>query len=107
MKSFEFNITGYDAKRNGNTLFIWELDSQGDRLNVSPLEITVSDLNALMDESERMQAYHNPICLEVTHARTDLEDARRESGDVFESVLIMYTDVAIRHKEAFGCIVTH
>lgn len=113
MKAFEFNFTGYEAKRNGNTLFVWELDSQGDRLNSRPLEITVYDLNMLIDESERLQAHYNPTCSEVTAARTELENARDsrsaggEGGDAFELALQAYTDVLIRHREAFSCKVFH
>ncbi len=107
MKAFEFNITGYDVKRNGNTLFLWELDSQSDRVNMTPLEITLTDLQLLMDEAERLQGYYNPTCQEVTDARTDLENARREVGEAFELALTLYMDIANRHKEASGCTVMH
>lgn len=113
MKAFEFNFTGYEAKRNGNTLFVWELDSQGDRLNISPLEITVSDLYMLIDESERLQAFHNPTCTEVSAARTELENARDrrpaggEGGGAFDLALELYTDVLARHREASTCRVFH
>lgn len=112
MKAFEFNISGYEARRNGNTLLIWELDSEGDRLYAAPLEITVNDLHLLLSESDRMQAYHNPLCSEVTAARTKLENARdkRTGGgenDVFDIALQAYTDVLIRHREASTCKVLH
>jgi len=108
MKAFEFSITGYEAKRNGNTLFIWELDSQGDRLNISPLEITVSDLSSLIDESEKLQRFYNPTCLEVTSARTNLETARKAKTEgVFALALQAYMDVYYRHVEAFKCEAFH
>lgn len=107
MKSFEFGITGYEAKRNGNTLFIYELDHEGDRLHAEPLEITLTDLELLTDEAKRLQVYYNPTCLEVTYARTNLETARGTKGDVFEKELIAYMDIANRHKEATGCTVMH
>ena len=107
MKAFEFNITGYDVKRDGNMLFIHELDHQGDRLSLIPLEITVSDLQSLMDESERLQAYHNPLCSEVTAARTELENARGRTGHEFEVALTLYMSIANRHREASGCTVLH
>ncbi len=112
MKSFEFGIAGYEIKRDGNTLFVWELDHEGDRLNVRPLEITRTDLDLIMDESERLQAYNNPPCSEVMYARTGLENARdrRSAGgesDDFDSALEEYTDVLIRHREASLCRVHH
>lgn len=107
MKAFEFGITGYEAKRNGNTLFIYELDHEGDRLHAEPLEITLTDLELLTDEAVRLQAYYNPTCQEVTDARADLENARGETGEAFELALTMYMDIANRHKEASGCTVTH
>jgi hypothetical protein len=107
MKAFEFNIKGYEAKRNGNTLFIWELDHEGDRLHAVPLEITLNDLSVLVDESERLQAYHNPTCSEVTDARTDLENARGKSGHDFEVALSLYMSVANRHREGSDCTVMH
>lgn len=107
MKAFEFNIGNYEIKREGNTLFIWELDHEGDRFRAAPLEITLSDFNMLVDESERLQAYHNPTCSEVMHARTDLENARGKSGHDFEVALSLYMSVANRHREASDCTVMH
>lgn len=109
MKAFEFGITGYEIKRDGNTLFIWELDHQDDRLNMRPLEITSTDLTIIMEESERLQAYNNPTCSEVSAARTRLENARAGGvdEDVFNTALEDYTDVLIKHREASLCRVHH
>lgn len=107
MKSFEFGITGYEIKRDRNTLFVWELDHDGDRFNIRPLEITVSDLSSIIEESERLQAYHNPTCIEVTHAHTDLNNARGKNDDDFNIYLSAYTDVAYRHRISSGCMLMH
>lgn len=107
MKEFDFGIAGYEATRNENTLHIYQLDHEGDRISMIPLEITMTDLGLLMNEAERLQAYYNPTCSEVTSARTDLENARGKTGHEFEAALTIYMNIANRHKEASGCTVVH
>lgn len=111
MKAFEFNIGNYEVKRNGDTLLIWELDHEQDRINVIPLEITLTDLQLLTDEAVRLQDYYNPACQEVKDARADLENARVMKVPVskvtFEEALKAYMDISARHREAFQCDVFH
>lgn len=110
MKSFGFKIQGYEVKREGNSLTIWELDYDGERMG--NIEVTFNDMGQILAEAERLQAWHNPTCIEVSAARTKLENARdKRSGggksDDFDAALQAYTDVLMRHREASTCLVLH
>lgn len=107
MKDFIFHVGEYEIKRHGVSLFIWELGDDGGRTNIKPLEITTSDLSSIIEESERLQAYNNPLCSEVTHAHTDLNNARGKNDDDFNIYLSAYTDVAYRHRISSGCMLMH
>ncbi len=103
VKAFDFTVSNYTVRRNGDELSIW-FDDEENYSSPMHLEITIQDILGIIDESTRLYDHHHPSCNVVSAARYRLENSRSGPGhEKFDDALKAYMDIATRHRENTSC----